>query len=192
MRHEVPVAVPDPFLYAEHDGRRVAMVTAFETSRIQEADPGIEVLPLEHFGIDELLREGMPREQVDLELVLRACRELGIDGASVPGGFPVELADHLRAHGITLTPDRELVIARRRVKNAAELAGIRRAQRGAEAGMAAARDMLRRAEARDGALVLDGEPLTCERLKAAVEAAFIENGVVADEFIVSHGPQTAI
>ena len=58
--------------------------------------------------------------------------------------------------------------------------------------MAAARDLLRRAERRTASLVVDGEPLTCERLKLAVEQAFTAHGVFADEFIVSHGAQTAI
>jgi Xaa-Pro aminopeptidase len=50
------------------------------------------------------------------------------------------------------------------VKNPAELAGIRRAQAAAEAGMAAARDLLRRATgAHGGELVADGAPLTSER-----------------------------
>ena len=44
----------------------------------------------------------------------------------------------------------------------------------------------------NGALVLDGEPLTCERLKREIERVFTEHGVVADEFIVAHGAQTAI
>src|SRR5439155_1398578 len=74
----------------------------------------------------------------------------------------------------------------------AELAGIRRAQRAAEAGMSAARDLLRAAERQNGNLVLDGKPLTCERLKVAVEQAFTANGAFADEFIVSHGAQTAV
>ena len=78
------------------------------------------------------------------------------------------------------------------MKNDAELAGIRRAQRAAEAAMDAARELLRSAERQNGSLMLDGEQLTCERLKLAVEQAFTANGAFADEFIVSHGSQTAV
>jgi len=88
--------------------------------------------------------------------------------------------------------DREQFVRRRRVKNEAELAGIRRAQRAAEAAMDAARELLRSAERQNGSLLLDGEELTCERLKLAVEQAFTANGAFADEFIVSHGAQTAV
>jgi Xaa-Pro aminopeptidase len=192
MRHEVPLAVPDPFLYAETDGKGRVVASSFELGRISEVAPHLEVLPLEEFGLDELYAQGLNRDEIELEVILRAARRFGLERASVPSTFPLEVADHLRANGIEVKADRELFIGRRRVKNEAELAGIRRAQRAAEAGMDAARDLLRAADRQNGTLVVDGEPLTCERLKLAVEQAFSEHGVFADEFIVSHGPQTAI
>ena len=192
MRHEVPLAVPDPFLYAETDGKGRVVASSFELGRISEVAPHLEVLPLEEFGLDELYAQGLNRDEIELEVILRAARRFGLGRASVPSTFPLEVADHLRANGIEVRADRELFIGRRRVKNEAELAGIRRAQRAAEAGMDAARDLLRAADRQNGTLVIEGEPLTCERLKLAVEQAFSEHGVFADEFIVSHGPQTAI
>jgi Xaa-Pro aminopeptidase len=189
IRHEVPVAVPDPFLYAEHDGVRHVVVSSLEVERIPA---GYEIHALEEFGIDELYAQGMPREQIDLELVTRAAKQFGIESALVPATFPLAYADHLREHGVEVKADLDFFVQRRRVKNDAELEGIRRAQRGAEAAMGAAKDMLGRAEASNGTLTLDGEPLTCERIKLEVERAFSEHGVSAEEFIVSHGPQTAI
>ena len=46
--------------------------------------------------------------------------------------------------------------------------------------------------ARTASLTLDGEPLTCERIKLEVERAFAEHGAAAEEFTVSHGAQTAV
>jgi len=192
MRHEVPLAVPDPFLYAERDGKGSVVASSFELGRIHEVAPHLEVLPLEEFGLDELYAQGLSRDEIELEVILRAARRFGLERASVPATFPLEVADHLRANGIDVKADRGLFIGRRRVKNEAELAGIRRAQRAAEAGMNAARELLRAAERQNGGLVVNGEPLTCERLKLAVEQVFTEHGVFADEFIVSHGAQTAI
>jgi Xaa-Pro aminopeptidase len=192
MRHEVPLAVPDPFFYLESDGRRVVAVTSMEAPRVREALPEIEVLLWEELGLDELLAQGLKGWEATRELLLRACGHLALDAAAVPETFPVLLADHLRANGIDVRPDPELFAARRRVKSETELAGIRRAQRACEEAMDAARDLLRRADSRDGGLVVDGEPLTSERLRAAVEDVFLAHGVVADESIVSHGPQTAI
>ena len=110
----------------------------------------------------------------------------------MPATFPLQVADYLRANGVEVTADREQFVRRRRVKNEAEIAGIRRAQRAAEAAMDAARELLRAAERQNGSLMLDGEQLTCERIKLAVEQAFTANGAFADEFIVSHGSQTAV
>ena len=192
MRHEVPLGVPDPFLYAERNGTRNVVASSFELGRINDVAPDIEALPMEEFGIDELYAQGLTREEIELEVVLRAARRFGIDDAVVPGTFPLELADHLRSNGIQVRADRDLFVQRRRVKNDAELAGIRRAQRAAEAAMDAARELMRSAERQNGSVLLDGEPLTCERIKLAVEQAFTANGAFADEFIVSHGPQTAV
>jgi Xaa-Pro aminopeptidase len=95
--------------------------------------------------------------------------------------FPLHGADRLRAEGIELELQRELFDLRRRTKTPAELAGIRRAQAAAEAGMSAAAGLLR-----------GGGPVTCEEVKAAIDAAFMAGGCSCDEFIVSHGPQSAI
>ncbi|MDP8911104.1 MAG: Xaa-Pro peptidase family protein [Actinomycetota bacterium] len=191
LRHEVPLTVPDPFLYAERDGTRFAVASSLEVPRLRELR-GLEVLALDELGMDELIAQGMSREKISLELSARACRHIGITNAVVPAAFPLELADHLRANGIELQADRSFFDERRRVKTAAELAGIRRAQAAAEAGMAAARELLRRAEPNGATVMLDGGPLTCETLKAAIEQAFVEHGATAEEFIVSHGPQSAV
>ena len=39
LRHEVPVAIGDPFLYLESDGRRAVLTNALEESRIAARHP---------------------------------------------------------------------------------------------------------------------------------------------------------
>ncbi len=193
LRHEVPIAIGDPFLYAERNGTRHIMVGSLEIPRVEELG-GYEILAPEELGADELMKNGGSREQVLLELYVRACKRFGIEEAMTPGTFPLAAADHLRANGLQLRADRTFFDRRRRVKNEAEIGGIRRAQRAAEAGMAAARDLLRAAEpdGSGGGLFAGGEPLTSERIKRAIDEAFIDNDCAADEFIVSHGEQSAI
>jgi Xaa-Pro aminopeptidase len=193
LRHELPLVVPDAFLYAELDGRRHVVVSALERERVAALDPDVVLHPPEAFGFDDLLASGLAREDAELEVAVRACRELGVTRAAVPGTFPLELADRLRAAGISLEPARELFEARRRSKSAAELEGIRRAQAAAEAGMRAAAELLRAAEPDNGVLTVDGEPLTCERLRDTIEDAVADAGAtVGDALIASHGAQTAI
>jgi Xaa-Pro aminopeptidase len=188
MRHEVPVAVPDPFLYVERNGSRHAVLTSFEVDRVAAA--GIDAHPLEEFGWDELVGKG-PREQQVLVLYERAVERLGVEDALVPTTFPIELADRLRAKGLKLTADGAHFAQRRRVKTESELAGIRKAQRGTEAAMASAREMLRAAEPGDGTLMLEGKPLTSERIKARIGEVFSERDLASDAMIVAHGAQGA-
>ena len=191
MRREITLGIPDPFLYLERDGVRHVVVGSLELPRI--AALGLDGLHTpEEFGSDDLMAAGMSSREVHRETPVRAVKALGVESAVVPGTFPVWLADRLRAEGVELTVDEELFADRRRVKSPAELEGIRRAQRAAEAGMDAARDLLRRADRDGDALVLDGEPLTVERIKTAMSAAFASAGTTADEFIVAPGPQGAV
>jgi Xaa-Pro aminopeptidase len=180
LRHEIPLAIGDPFLYVERNGSRHVVIGALELPRVRTIE-GLQVHPLEEFGYDELLRSGKSRAEIRDEVNARACEALGVAAAAVPGDFPLEIADSLRGRGLDVAADRELFDRRRRVKNEHELAGMRRAQRAAEAGMDAARELFRR-----------GLSLTVEEVKAAIEARFVAADCTADEFIVSHGPQSAI
>lgn len=192
LRHEVPLAIPDGFVYAEVDGRRVVAISSMEAMRVESLASGLDVRPTEDFGADELRRSGLDVHTVANELVVRIVRGLGIGQATVPRGFPLGIADALRAVGVELVVDQKLFDDRRRRKSGHELAGIRRAQQAAEAGMAVARDLVRRAEPSNDGLSVDGVVLTCELLKERVQSAFLTHGALADEMIVSHGPQTAI
>jgi Xaa-Pro aminopeptidase len=191
LRHEVPLSVPDAFFYAEADGKRYAVAHSMEVVRLAELD-GLEALPVEEFGYDDLVREGRSRVEIAREVHLRACRRFGISAAVVPPTFPLESADHLRANGVDVQVDRDFFDARRRSKNQRELAGIARAQRATEAAMTAVRDTLRRAETANGALVVDGQPLTSERLRALVGEVFNAHDATGDDMIISHGPQAAV
>jgi Xaa-Pro aminopeptidase len=190
LRHEVPVPIGDAFLYAEHEGVRHVVVSALEAPLLDGF--GFELHPYEEFGADELRRSGMSWLEIDDEITVRAVLALGVEQATVPGTFPLLLADKLRAKGVDLVPNQEFFVGRRRVKSEAELMGIRRAQVAAEAGMSAARDLLRRAVQNGKGLQVDGEPLTSERIKAAIAQAFLAHGASGDELIVSHGSQSAI
>jgi Xaa-Pro aminopeptidase len=110
----------------------------------------------------------------------------------VPENFPVWLADRLRATGVEIEIDQEHFDDRRRAKTEAQIAGMRRAQRAAEAAMDACRELLRRSEISGDQLLLDGEPLTVERVKADMNIVFAAHDTTADEYIVAPGAQGAV
>ena len=191
LRREVPHAVADPFLYVEHDGERYAVVRSLEVARMAQVE-SLTPLPLEEFGLDELVAGGADSEAALVEIAARACERLGVAEAVVPGTFPVEVADRLRAAGIRLDVQRDLFSRRRRSKTPGQLEGVRKATRAAEAATAAIAACLRATEQIDGVVYLEDRPLTSERLKAAAAQAFLQSDAVADEFIVAHGEQTCI
>ena len=192
LRHEVPIGIPDPFLYAEQGGVKHIAIGSMEIPRLASLNL-FELHPAEGFGLDEMRRSGkFAQGEISKEIAVRAVKHLGITSAVVPEAFPLWLADRLRAEGVELTVDGTFFDDRRRVKTDAELAGIRRAQRAAEAGMDAARDLLRRASENGHGLEVDGEPLTVERVKSAMSQAFAAHGTTADDFIVAPGPQGAV
>src|SRR6185437_4258017 len=187
LRHEVPIAIMDPFLYAEVGGRPHVLTSPLERERLEKALPDAEFVDGRELGFLELLETGITRDQIDIELASRMAAELGVREAIVDFAFPLGLGERLRADGIELTVDDEAVKMRRRVKSAAELDGIRRAQEAAHAGMAAAASLLRQASAVDGTLHLNGSPLLAEEVRAALRAACAEHGAPAppDVMVVS-------
>jgi Xaa-Pro aminopeptidase len=181
LRHEVPVPAPDPFIYVERNGARQVFASSIELPRLAEVD-GLEALPLEALGRDELIAAGLQWHDADPELVLRACRSAGVERAVVPRAFPLEIADHLRSNGVEVEPDGKHFDRRRRAKTEPEIAGIKRALRASEHALARVRELL-------GA---DGET-TCERLRTEINLVFTEAGMISpDIVIVSHGAQTAV
>lgn len=191
LRHEIPVDIMDPFLYAEVGERRVAIVWSIEGDRIASVDPSIEIVHSETFPTDDLIRAGVDVYELAPRTTVRMVESLGIRSAHVPGGFPLRHADALRAAGVELVSDPRLFDERRRRKTPLELDGIRRASRAAEAGMAAIASLLARSEPGDGGRTVDGEPLTCELLREAAKAAFTAAGARGDDLIAAHGSQSA-
>src|SRR5204863_373838 len=103
LRHEVPIAIPDPFLYVERNGRRVAVMPSIEMGRAaQAAGDSLEVLPLEAFGWDDIVRSTASIDDAFRDLVVRVCADLDVREAIVPGGFPLAIAETLRAQGVKL------------------------------------------------------------------------------------------
>ena len=178
IRHEVPITIGDPFLYAESEGRSWIMSSSLEGQRLAACRPDAELLDVDELGLTELLHSDSSLEEITLELVSRAAARTGIREAIVDFEFPLSVAERLRADGIELRVDDPAVTKRRRCKSDHELAGIRRAQLAAEAAMSTAAALLGRAQAAGDTLYLDGEPLTADVIRSAMRDTAWERGAV--------------
>ncbi len=184
LHHELGLPVLDPLLYAEVDGRAWVMSSIIELERLTAALPDAEIVDVGELGFHELLRSGMTRDEVTLELMSRMAQRTGVREAIVQFEFPLGLAERLRADGISLTIDEEAIKLRRRAKSEPEMEGILRAQRAAHAGMAAAAERLRRAEPVDGTLHVDGGPLLAEQVREALRDACNRLGAPAPPDVI--------
>jgi Xaa-Pro aminopeptidase len=179
--HAIPTTIVDPFLYVETDGRRIAVIGSLDASNVRAATPGVEVIDPERYGKREL--SALPRLEARAEGVRRALDDLGVRAAVVPWDFPLSLADALRGHGVELTVDDDVFTDRRRIKTEPQLAGIRKAQRAADAAMAAARQAIH--SCRQG--------LTCEEVRTDMQMVARRHGCeLADDVVVAPGAQGAV
>ncbi len=178
LRHEVPMAIVDPFLYAEAGGRTWIMSSTLEGQRLASCRPDAELLDIDELGLRELLGRGLNRSQVRLELASRAAARTGLTEAIVDFDFPLAVAERLRSDGIALRVDDLAVTGRRRRKSPHELAGIRRAQLAAEAAMEVAASLLEQARVDGNSLRLNGSPLTAELLRGAIRDTAWERGAL--------------
>jgi len=177
LRHEIPVGIGDPLLFAEADGRRYVVTTFLESKRVQHELPDAQVLDYFDLGYKELVENGMTMHEAGRQIELDVVRRIGITEAIVPADFPLALGDLLRAKGIVLVVDEAAVAERRRSKTQVELEGIRVAQRAAEAGMAAASGLLARGvPGAEGRLEVDGQPLLAEDVRFAIREACAAHG----------------
>jgi Xaa-Pro aminopeptidase len=184
LRHEIPTPVPDPFLFAEVEGHAFIMSSSLESAKLQAVRPDATLVDIDELGFYDLINSDIRRDELWLELTARAAAASGVREAVVDLEFPLSVAERLRADGIKLTVDDRPFSVRRRAKNEPEMAGILRAQRAAEAGMAAAADVLRRAEPVDGTLHLDGRVLLAEDVRAALRAACAEHDAPAPSSVI--------
>lgn len=185
------VSIVDPFVYLETDGQRVILTSTLEADAARRNSHATEVLTGSDLGIPELVRQGMDSHSAELEGIRRLLDRFGVRTVAVPPRFPVATADFLRGDGREITVDRELYERRRRHKDAGALDGIRLAQRATERAFDRVRELLGASSPGGGGLVLEGDPLTCERLFAEVQETLREHGCEGDPPLVSSGPQNA-
>lgn len=185
------ITVVDPFAYIETGGKRIIVTSELEADAASRNSSATEVWIESDFGRRELIKQGMHPHESALEVVRRALARLELTDVVVPPSFPVDLADYLRGHAITVSTDRVGFEMRRRVKDERALAGIRIAQRATEAAFVRVKEMLGASTPGADGLMLDGESLTCERVTAAIEDVLRARGCEGEPPLVGAGPTGA-
>ncbi|MDQ3940996.1 MAG: Xaa-Pro peptidase family protein [Actinomycetota bacterium] len=190
MRHEIGEAIVDPLIFIEHDGKRIVAGSDLEASIFETREDVVdEFWNVHDLGVEELIKqESFPYELIDAELALRALEKLGVRSVNVPPTFQVKIADYLRDKEVEVEVDSATWIERRRRKAPWEIEGIERAQRAAETAMLTAARMLYEAEpTAQGQLRYEGEILTAELIRFAMERELLAQGAESSDIIVHSG-----
>lgn len=178
----------DPFIALRHRDRKIAVLNALEFGRGLKESGFDEILPLEPLHA-EVRKAHANLRPTPADVVHLLAQKLRIRSFVVPEEFPAGVLEGLRSRGLDVSVAHGAVLPEREIKDAREAAAIRAGNRVASAGFAAAEDLLRRAKISGKKLLLDGRPLTSERVRLAIEIACLEAGGLALDTIVAGGDQ---
>jgi Xaa-Pro aminopeptidase len=181
---------PDPVVFLEQDAKTSLLVSPLEFARAQATARVSEVLSLE--SLRNALKS--PGETLKLpELLGRFLLTNQIEALLVPPDFPALFYVGLSAMGLRVDVQQELPFFPERLqKSPQEVGWIKDAIEATEHALKVVVDILKRARVKEGRVVHEGEPLTSERLRNALEHTLFENGLLAQHTIVASGPLSAL
>ena len=132
------------------------------------------------------------RETANAQAAAECLRRAGVTHAVGDRTLPLIFADFARKAGITIDCDPERWVKERRQKSPEEIEHLREAQRITEGAIQLACEMIANASARaDGVLMHEGQPLTSERVRAAVDHWLLDRNFVNPMAIIAGGPSAA-
>jgi Xaa-Pro aminopeptidase len=182
---------PDPFVTLYDGEVHLLFARSLEYGRAVRESRAASVERGSDYNYETHVEESGPHEGWSRTLAAFLAA-YGVESVATPPEFPLQTADGLREQGVTVDPDDEGVITEiRATKTDEEVEQIRQAQRANEAAMARAETLLRTATVEDGLLHHEGEPLTSERVKEAIEVTLLRHGCALDETIVACGTDAA-
>lgn len=178
----------DPFAFLCHQGRRTLFASDLELDRARSSSKADAVI---RFSVIQKARQARGETRHDpLACAAEWLKEHGLMRLRVPSGFPLAAARGLEAEGFELLlPEGPLLPGRRR-KDAAEVQAIRAVQAVVELALERGLALLAAATpGPDRVLMLAGEPLTSERVRAEIHKALVEQEASGSGTIVAGGEQ---
>lgn len=183
---------PDPFVTLYTDGAVHCLLSPLEYGRASEEAGAASVTSISSYDFHERLETGEPHE-VWAETIADFCADHDVGSVSTPPRFPLSVARGVEAAGLDVTVDHEGVVGQvRSVKTEDELEAIAASQEAAERAMERAESIIAEASIDDeGRLRYEGETLTSERVKVAIERRLLDDRCALDDVIVACGADAA-
>jgi len=182
---------PDPYLTLYTPESLRLLVSELEYGRARRESHADAVARLSDFDYAERREEAGERE-ARRAVAGAFLEEAAVDAVAVPSRFPIGMADGLRERGVAVEADDAGIVTEiRAVKTTEEIDHVRAAQRANEAALARAEALLAGSHIVDDVLHHDGEPLTAEAVKEAIEVELLRHGCALDDTIVAAAAQGA-
>lgn len=176
---------PDPFVYLRDGHQSLLLMSDLEMDRAK-AQAKVDTV-LSYTAYEERAKATMAERPRTVHVVHELLRERGITTLDVPANFPLEYGDALRGLGYTVSVRPDPLFPERVLKQPHEIEAISTTQRAVENAVAAAMQVLRDADVKDGVLYFEGVVLTSERIKQIINVKLMERECVAQHTIVACG-----
>ena len=195
LYHRIQFAVCDPAVWIEiptEDGQATStfIVRDIELDRAKKTVRADTIAVPATFAPENGLSGD--RATATAQAAAECLRRAGVQNVTSDRTLPLIFVDHLREVGIAVDYDPQLGVRERRAKDEKELEALREAQKITEGAMEMACRLVATATPRwDGVLAVDAEPLTSERVRAAIDVWLLERGYTNPGCIVAGGKQGA-
>ncbi len=166
------------------------LVSSMEKGRAEKESDADEVASTRDYHIMEKLKSSAKPEMAYPEVLKDFLRDHGISRLGVAYSFPAGIFQLLSPHfdiQILESPARRA----RAKKSLQEIECIASAQRACERAMGRAVDLIASSEPRGDILYHQGQPITSEQVRSAIEISLLEDGCEAADTIVAGGVQAA-
>jgi Xaa-Pro aminopeptidase len=179
--------VPDPFIFLAVAGRKIVVMSDLEVDRARSQAKVDEVISFSKLA-EDLTKRGVSRPGTT-DVIDALLKDHGVRRIEVPGNFPVEHADRIRARGYEIVPKAEPFFGERTVKADDEIAEITQTLRHTEQAIEEALKVIRASEIKGNFLDFEGDVLTAEAVKKILHVELMKRDCLASHTIVAPGVQ---
>lgn len=191
LYHRIRFSVTDPVVYlslprATGSRKSILILRDIEMERARRYARVDEVACPRDFTPEEGLSGD--RETATAQAAAECLRRAGVNRVVADRTLPLIFTEFVRRAGIAVDCDPDLGVIDRRRKDEQEIAYLQEAQNATEEIIAAACQLIARADARaDGVLMHDGRPLTSERVRAFADHWLLDQGYTNSPAIIAGG-----
>jgi len=189
MLYATGFRAPDDFVYLEHHGKKIILLSDLELDRGRREARVDEVMSWSCLAKE--VESELKKEPSDIQIIAAFLKKQHAFHVIVPHNFSLSRARSLEESGITLETKTGLFFPQRAIKTSEEIKFLERAMHITETGMARAMEILKESKiGKNYELLWHRKPLTSERLRQEIEVTLYQaGGIPQGDSIIAGGLQ---